>query len=230
MVLPSASFRRLDRAVGLDPPEQLVGAGHLRRDDAVGRGFAAFHIGADGAEDAVRHGDVDAAGGDGRDRLRAALGVEHLDLEAGVLEEAGGLAELDPGAVPESLLRDRDLELLRPRGSRWFPQSGWRAQPGSFFVIACPPSAFGFASPLAGILPCRIAGHNCPGAATMPQDAALIGRGALSIIAAVPLPGGTSMRMCRPSRSPPSLIAAGVAPLHGAVRTKRSSWPIRRSA
>ena len=105
-------LERLDRAVGLDPPEQLVGAGHLRRDDAVGRGFAALHVGADGAEDAVRHGDVDAAGRNGRDRLRAALGVEHLDLEAGVLEEAGRLAELDPGAVPEAALRDRHLELF----------------------------------------------------------------------------------------------------------------------
>ena len=132
----------LDRAVGLDPPEQLVGAGHLRRDDAVGRGFAALHIGADGAEDAVRHRDIDAAGGDGGDRLRAAFGVEHLDLEAGVLEEAGGLAELDPGAVPESLLRDRDLELLDREaraGSRH--QDGERSQDGSFHRI--PPSAFG---------------------------------------------------------------------------------------
>ena len=194
MVLPSASFERLDRAVGLDPPEQLVGAGHLRRDDAVGRGLAALHVGADGAEDAVRHRDIDAAGGDRGDRLRAAFGVEHLDLEAGLLEEAGGLAELDPGAVPESLLRDRDLELLHREaraGSR--NQDGERGQ--DRFLHRIPPSAFG----------CRVAvardtalPPDTIGEQQLPHGAALIGRGALSIIAAV-LPAGRNLPMRVPT-------------------------------
>ena len=115
-------LQALDRAVGLDPPEQLVGAGHLGRDDPVGRGVAAFHVGADRAEDAVRHGDVDAAGHDRGHGLGAAFGVEHFDLKPRLLEEAGGLAELDPGAVPESLLRDRDLQLLRLRVWKSRPQ------------------------------------------------------------------------------------------------------------
>ena len=50
-------------------------------------------------------------------RLPAALGEEELHVEAGLLEHALLLGELQERQVPEAALRDRDLELvLRLRG------------------------------------------------------------------------------------------------------------------
>ena len=214
----------LDRAVGLDPPEQLVGAGHLGPDDPVRRGVAALHVGADGAEDAVRHGDVDAAGGDGGDGLRAAFGVEHLDFEAGLLEEAGGLAELDPGAVPESLLRDRDLELLHREaraGAR--DQDGERGQ-----------NRFSSSHSSLGIrLSCRRWPDTAlpPHRTQLPMAAALIGRNAALHNRGTLLAGRNLRCVCRPRSIAVVLCsAASVTRRYTPSRTRRSSWPIRRSA
>ena len=62
--------------------------------------------------------DVDAAGEHDLDGLAAALGVEHVEREAMLLEDAGVLAELRHALLPAAALPDRDLErILRDRGA-----------------------------------------------------------------------------------------------------------------
>jgi hypothetical protein len=52
----------------------------------------------------------DAAGDHGRERRSAAFGIENLDVEAELLEVALLKAHVDECAVPETALRDRDLQ------------------------------------------------------------------------------------------------------------------------
>src|SRR5207249_11526169 len=65
-------------------PEQFVRAGHLRRNHADRR---ALGVGAEGAEQAVRHRHIDAAGIDDLQRLPATFGEEELDIEIGLFQE-----------------------------------------------------------------------------------------------------------------------------------------------
>src|SRR6185436_19921753 len=73
------------------------------------------------AEDRMSTGpdaDVDAAGEHDLDGLAAALGVEHVEREAMLLEDAGVLAELRHALLPAAALPDRDLErILRDRSA-----------------------------------------------------------------------------------------------------------------
>ncbi len=77
-------LERLDRRV-LGIPV-VGGAGRLRADDAHRR---ALRIGRHGAERADRETQIDAAGDHRLQRLAAARGVDHLELEAVLLEDAG---------------------------------------------------------------------------------------------------------------------------------------------
>jgi hypothetical protein len=69
----------------------LIGADHRAADHADRR---ALGVGAERAQRADRDADVDRAGDHRGQRLAAALGVEHLELEAALLEEALLLADL----------------------------------------------------------------------------------------------------------------------------------------
>src|SRR5262249_49952192 len=62
--------------------------------------------------------DVDAAGDHGRERRSAAFGIENLDVEAELLEVALLKAHVDECAVPETALRDRDLQGFGSGGFR----------------------------------------------------------------------------------------------------------------
>src|SRR5262249_56478272 len=79
---------------------------------------SALGEGPDRREEAVRHRHIDAAGVDDLQGLPAALGVEKLDLEVRLLEEALLLGEFEERTVPEAALRDRDLELVGRLGER----------------------------------------------------------------------------------------------------------------
>jgi hypothetical protein len=70
----------------------------------------ALGIGRHHAEDAVGHGDVDAAGYHRRERGRTAFGVEDFNVEPGLLEVTLLEPDIDEGAVPEPALGDRYLQ------------------------------------------------------------------------------------------------------------------------
>jgi hypothetical protein len=82
---------------GDDPPEDLSRSGGARPDDAYGRALA---VGAQAAEQSRAEPDVDRAGDDHLQRLAAALGVEDVEVEAMLLEDAGLLAELGDRTLP----------------------------------------------------------------------------------------------------------------------------------
>ena len=71
---------------------------------------APFAVGAEAAEHPGAEADVDRAGDDDLQRLAAALGVEDVEIEAVLLEDAGLLAELGDGAFPAAADRRGDLE------------------------------------------------------------------------------------------------------------------------
>ena len=74
--------------------------------------------------------DVDAAGEHDLDGLTAALGVEHVEREAMLLEDAGVLAEFRHALLPAAALPDRDLErILRGRGAMQEHQQQGGGQP-----------------------------------------------------------------------------------------------------
>src|SRR5262249_13989874 len=54
--------------------------------------------------------DVDAAGDDRLHRLAAAVGIENLEIEPVLLEDAGALADVGNAAVPVVGRTDRELE------------------------------------------------------------------------------------------------------------------------
>jgi hypothetical protein len=96
-------------AVGSRIPEGVRRAGRFGADDLDRH---ALGIGGDHAQDAVGHRNVDAAGDHRRESRRAALSVEDFDVEADRLEVALLQANVDEGAVPETALRDSDLQCL----------------------------------------------------------------------------------------------------------------------
>jgi hypothetical protein len=81
----------------------------LRADDAHRR---ALGVGAHDAERAGGEADVGTARDHGLLRLPAPLGVEQLQLEPVLLEEAGARAELRHGRVPIALLADGELQFV----------------------------------------------------------------------------------------------------------------------
>src|SRR5690606_1415926 len=95
---------RLDRAVGAHVPEEIAGPGRLRAHDADRR---ALDEGRHDAGDAVAQSEVAALGDDGLERLGAAAGPGHVDLEILLLERALLDAEDGDHAVPDALLADR---------------------------------------------------------------------------------------------------------------------------
>src|SRR5262249_8345401 len=125
---------RLDRGIGLHVPEQVAGASDLRADDAHG---CAFGEGAEHAHDADADADVDAAGDHGLLRLAGALGIEQLEREAVLLEDAPAIPDLGDASVPQPALPDREPQrLLRP-GLRCRPQAQRRREAARYNVVHC---------------------------------------------------------------------------------------------
>lgn len=106
-VLLLVSASRLMPLSGRAYQNASAAAGRFRADDPHRH---AFGIGRHHAENAIGHGDVDAAGDYRRERRGAAFGVENFYVEAGLLEVALLEPDIDEGAVPEAALRDRDLQ------------------------------------------------------------------------------------------------------------------------
>jgi len=96
---------RLDRRIRAHVPVGVL-AGRLGADDADRR---AFRIGAEHAQRADRHADIDVAGDHGLHRLPGALGVQNLELQPMLLEKAGARTERCGRAMPDLALADGDL-------------------------------------------------------------------------------------------------------------------------
>src|SRR4029079_1860648 len=90
-------------------PEELVAAG-LGRADHPHRG--ALGEGAERAEKADRYADLGAVGDHHLDGFTAALGVQNIEREPMLLEEAGVLAELSDKGLAHPAGANRDLEMV----------------------------------------------------------------------------------------------------------------------
>jgi hypothetical protein len=104
----------LHRGIGAHVPIGVL-TRRLRADDADRR---AFRIGAEHAERADGHPDVDVAGDHRLHRLPGTLGIENVEVEPMLLENAGARAERGRRAVPDFALADCDGELIGGRCRR----------------------------------------------------------------------------------------------------------------
>ncbi len=135
-------LQRLDRRIRLHIPVEIVGAGRLGADHAHRR---ALGIGAEHAHHAGGDAEIDAAGDHRLLGLARAVGVDDLELEAVLLEDAGELADLRDRGVPVAALADRQFHLVeRGRGVRRSPSSVKvaSAQASAVFLHRILPSAF----------------------------------------------------------------------------------------
>ena len=98
---------RADRRGRLHVPEEVAAARHLGADDAQRR---ALRIGAEHAEHAGGRAELDAAGDHRLLGLAAALGIEDVEHDAVLLEDAAALAELGDRGIPQPALADRDAQ------------------------------------------------------------------------------------------------------------------------
>ena len=97
----------LDRRIRRHVPIKVRRSGHFARKNADRR---AFGKGADGGRNAGRGGDIDAAADEGLDRFRSGGGIEDIEIESVLLENAAALAELGKAGVPGAFLRNGDFE------------------------------------------------------------------------------------------------------------------------
>ena len=114
--LAGGILERADRRSGGHVPVEVAGAGDARRDDP--------HRGALGERSHHRAGprrdpDVDAAGDHRLHRLPAPVGIEELQIDAVVAEDAGALADRGDAGVPVAGRADRELERFRRLGCAW---------------------------------------------------------------------------------------------------------------
>jgi hypothetical protein len=105
--LAGGVLERLDRRIRHHEPVGVRRADHGAADDPHRRALGKT---ADGGFDAAAAGDIHAARNHGLMGLRTALGVQDLDREATLGENAGALAEFGDRRIPLPPLRDRDPE------------------------------------------------------------------------------------------------------------------------
>src|SRR6185503_1222373 len=140
--------------------------GKGRTDDTDGR---ALGISAERAQKSRGHADLRAVGDDHLLRLAAALGVEDIEGESVLLEDAGILSELGDEGLADAARAHRDLEVIlrgrsAPRRHRSGDRKQQRAGPRTFHAhlpsIASVPVPK-FAS-LCGALACELRNRRTP--------------------------------------------------------------------
>ena len=85
---------------------------------------------------------IDAAGNHGLLRLAGAVGVDDLELQAVLLEDAGALADFGDRSVPVAALADRQLDLVVAPKRRWPVPNSMSAASASYglmFSSSIPP-------------------------------------------------------------------------------------------
>ena len=116
IVLPAVSCKVRIGELRAHIPEQAGTAGGLGADDAQRR---ALGIGAEHAHCAGRGPQFDAAGDHRLLGLAAALGVQNIQHDAMLLEDAAALAEFRHRGIPQAALTDRDPQrVVGQRGHR----------------------------------------------------------------------------------------------------------------
>jgi hypothetical protein len=102
-------FEAFDRRIGRDVQIGIVGSGHGRPDDADRR---ALGVGAHDSQRPEPDAEVGAAGDHRLQSLARALGIEDVEHDAMLSEDAGILRELRDRLIPDSLGPDRELERI----------------------------------------------------------------------------------------------------------------------